>query len=161
MPLVVLLALACGSEPVAIVPVEGDWSVSSETVDLDDCGLTDSGSGMPDGFTVAGADASGFELGLHDGYEDVGDNQVIACLLDIDLFDCDAYDESDSSGQGQNSATLTFTTHYAGTMTDPSAATVHIDHDIQCQGNLCSEIESDLDLSFPCAVQVTQQVAAD
>lgn len=159
MPASLLLSLLLGGcGVVAAVPVDGDWSVAPGTVAVDDCDQVDDGddSIWPQGYTLTSQEG-GFAL-----LETLSE-VAVDCDLARGSFECGASESSDSGSQGSDSYTVTQSTVLSGEVQsdvemDAVASTI-----ITCEsgGNLCSDIESTLGLSFPWSVVLEFGMAAD
>ncbi len=151
------LLMSCGggaSGP--ITPVEGHWTVDDEEILVDDCDLTESsGSGMPTGFTLDEASATGFVFVIDDDVEEQ------PCTIQDNTYSCESYQETESGSQAGGSYTLTYTWQSSGSLVDAQTMTMTVEMDVDCDGSMCADIEDSLDLSFPCAVDADLEATAD
>ena len=149
-PLTILLS-ACGS----ITPTEGAWTVSGFQVTEDTCNASDEDA------TASESDELSLTLALtDDGFTFTGtdeDAQSIPCTLDGNDFTCDIETEVNDGG----TFTMTIDYSFTGTFDSATEATIAMGTSISCEGDDCSLVEEQLEMSMPCSVMTTSSATAD
>lgn len=164
MSLIVLFVLACGDDSGdggPVIPVEGHWTVTSNAVLIDSCGLiqTDPPNGIPQGYTISDVDGDALSFVLQGDLE----NDLQDCTVDGAAWACADLVETESGSQEGTSYTMTYTWSYSGRMESETTIDLGILMALSCMGDveLCRGIEDAYDIEFPCALSVEQAVAAD
>ena len=147
-PLTISLS-ACGP----ITPVEGTWTFSDLQVLEDTCTASDEDASEPEDLllTLALTD---------DGFTFISteeDVSSIPCTLDGNDFTCDIEAE-ESSG---DAFTMTIDYSLTGTFSSSTEATSAMGTFASCEGEGCSMLEEQINVSLPCSIQTTSKVTAD
>ena len=139
------------------MPLEGDWSVLSSSVDADPCGLStfqDPTSSVPSTMSIAHTGGLGFTITTPDA-------DPSTCEMDAFDFSCSETSFSQSLSDFGLSGSLDFVSALSGTLDSSEAAfDGQTDMEVSCSGSDCYLLEF-VGLAFPCALSIGMEVEHD
>ena len=150
-----------GSGAAPLTPSEGPWTSSQNEVSKDECGFfsgddTGDTGGDDDPATITMTGESTFTLDFPDDSE----FDLVNCTLtdSSGAFTCESLTQSNVVSEDLD-ATINLEWTFSGTFTNDTSGTMQAVIDATCEGTDCELVAQYAEITFPCGVEVSFDIA--